>query len=57
MWGEATQTPLQLVPLPLALAWYAEHLSQAGIGADDREMLEALLFHMARIAAEKERRG
>jgi len=55
MWAEATQTPLQLVPLTLALEWSTEHKPQIGIGADGRQMLDVLLFHITQIAAEYER--
>jgi Fe-S-cluster containining protein len=57
MWAEATQTRLQLVPLTLALQWSSEHNSYIGIGADSRQMLDALLFHIAQIAAEYERQA
>ena len=54
MWAEATQTPFQLVPLTLALEWSFEHKSLKGVGADAREMLDMLLFHVTQIAAENE---
>jgi Fe-S-cluster containining protein len=56
MWADATQTSLQLVPLTLALEWSAIHNSQKGIGADAHQMLDVLLFHVAQIAAEYERK-
>jgi Fe-S-cluster containining protein len=57
MWAEATQTPLQLVPLTLALEWSAKHKLQKGISADAHQMLDVLLFHVAQIAAEYERKA
>ncbi len=54
MWADATQTSLQLVPLTLALEWSFEHKSLRGVGADARQMLDVLLFHVTQIAAENE---
>jgi Fe-S-cluster containining protein len=53
MWAQATQTPIQLIPLILALKWSAEHQSQRGISADGHEMLNVLLFHITQIAEKK----
>jgi Fe-S-cluster containining protein len=57
LWSEATQTPLQLVPLTLALAWSAKHKHNSIIGADAKQMLEVLLFQIAQIAADYERQA
>jgi Fe-S-cluster containining protein len=57
LWSEATQTPLQLVPLTLALVWSAKHKHNSIIGADAKQMLEVLLFHIAQIAADYERQA
>lgn len=57
LWAEATQTPLQLVPLTLALEWSAKHEHNSTIGADARPMLQGLLFHIAQIAADYERQA
>jgi Fe-S-cluster containining protein len=55
MWAEAMQTSLQLVPLPFALEWSAKHIAHKDIGADAQSMLNALLFHIVRIARENQR--
>jgi len=57
LWAEATQTGLQLVPLTLALEWSAQNKHHSTIGADAKQMLEGLLFHIAKIAAEHERQA
>jgi len=57
MWAEATQTPLQLVPLTLAPAWSAERKPDRSIGADAHRMMDVLLFHVTKLAAEYERQN
>ena len=55
LWADATQTSLQLVPLPLALNWSADNQDLKGVGAKAHEMLDLPLFRVAQIAAERER--
>lgn len=57
LWAEATQSPLQLVPLSLALEWSSKNKHNRTIGADAKMMLQGLLFHIAQIAAEYERQA
>jgi len=57
LWAEATQTPLQLIPLSLALEWSSQNIHNRTIGADARQMLQGLLFHIAQIAVDYERQA
>jgi Fe-S-cluster containining protein len=57
LWAEATQTPLQLIPLPLALEWSSQNKHNRTIGADAKMMLQGLLLHVAKIAADHERQA
>ncbi len=55
IWSEATQTPVQLVPLTRALKWSAKNKSLKGVSAGSQQMLKLLLLHVTQLAAEFER--
>jgi Fe-S-cluster containining protein len=57
IWSEATQTPLQLIPLTRALKWSSKHKSLNGISAGSQQMLQLLLFYITRQAADYERQN